>query len=170
MRFEIEKAAGYKIFLDLDMTNSFHQRELDYETSRYLSVQTPWGAVRPLFMPEGIGPATAVLQQMVMDTFKDMQDFMITIFDNLLVLCHDYADAEDKLRKVIHRAYERNMVLKFSKSWLGFEQSNFFGYVVSYGKYGLSQDRKDQLSAITMPTNQKQMQRFLGAALFFTFY
>ena len=92
---------------------------------------------------------------------------MITTFDNLLILCHDYADAEEKLKKVIHRAYERGLVLKFAKSWLGFDKVTFFGYVVSQGKYGLSQERKDQLSAIPMPANQKQMQRFLGAALFF---
>ena len=82
----LEKAAGYKVFLDIDMTNSFHQFKLGFRTSNILSVQTPWGLVRPLYVPEGIGPATGILQKSIMQIFDDYQDFMITIFDNLLIL------------------------------------------------------------------------------------
>ena len=86
----IEKAAGFSLFLDLDMTNSFHLIPLADRTSNILSVQTPWGLVWPKFLPEGVGPASGVLQRTVMDIFSDYKEFMITIFDNLLVLCHDY--------------------------------------------------------------------------------
>jgi len=54
----LEKIWIYKVFVDLDMVNSFHQVKLAEKTSHRLSVQTPWGQVRPLFMPEGIGPAS----------------------------------------------------------------------------------------------------------------
>ena len=163
----LEKAAGFSFYLDIDMTNSFHQIKLGVVTSNRLSVQTPWGLKRPVFLPEGVGPASGILQRVVMDVFVDMQDFMITIFDNVLILCHDIADAEVKLEKVIDRAFERGLVFKFAKTWLGFKTVTFFGYEVSEGKYGLSQERKDRISAMPMPTNQKQMQRFLGAVLFF---
>ena len=163
----IEKAAGFSLFLDLDMTNSFHQIPLGDRTSNILSVQTPWGLVRPRFLPEGVGPASGVLQRTVMEIFSDFQEFMITIFDNLLVLCHDYENAQRKLELVIERAYERGVVLKFAKSWIGYKTVTFFGYVVSKGRYELSQERKDAISAMPMPQNQKQMQRFLGAVLFF---
>ena len=103
----LEKAAGYKVFLDIDMTNSFHQIKLGTRTSNILSVQTSWGLVRPLYMPEGIGPASGILQRTVMEIFDDYQDFMINIFDNLLVLCHDYDDALKKLRIVLERARAR---------------------------------------------------------------
>jgi hypothetical protein len=165
--YALEKAAGFSMFLDIDMTNSFHQIPLAEKTSNILSVQTPWGLVRPKFLPEGVGPASGVLQRTVMDVFVDFQSFMITIFDNLLVLCHNYKDAEEKLIKVIDRAYERGMVLKFAKSWIGFKTVTFFGYIISNGKYELSQERKESIQIMPMPINQKQMQRFLGAVLFF---
>jgi len=53
------------------------------------------------------------------------------------------------------------------KTWLGFSSVKFFGYKVSYGKYEMDEDRKKAISEFTMPTTQKGMQRFLGAALFF---
>ena len=163
----IEKARGFAIYIDLDMSNSFHQIRLGPVTSNILSVQTPWGLVRPLFLPEGVGPASGILQTRVMEIFKDFADWTIVIFDNFLILAHDFADAFHKLRLVLQRCRERGVVLKFSKSWLGFTKANFFGYEVSAGKYELSEARKQGIAAIPFPSNLKAMQRFLGAAIFF---
>ena len=69
--------------------------------------------------------------------------------------------------KILDRCIERNVFLKFSKTWLGFNQAKFFGYIVKHGSYELGQERKDALKAIPFPTSTKQMQSFLGAALFF---
>eukprot|EP01041_Mallomonas_annulata_P013754 gene13754-29249_t len=58
-------------------------------TRAVLSIQTPWGQVEPAFLRTsflGVGPASLVPQKHVMSIFADRQDFMITIFDNLLVL------------------------------------------------------------------------------------
>ena len=52
----------------LSVANSFHQIPISEKTSNRLSIQTPWGLVRPIFVPEGIGPASGILQKCVMDT------------------------------------------------------------------------------------------------------
>lgn len=163
----LAKISSYSVFVDLDWTNSFHQFALDTETSEKLSIQTPWGQVRPLFLPEGVPPASGFLQQMVDDIFGDFSDWCIAIFDNLLVLATDYDDAYRKLDIILDRCIERNVYLKFSKSWLGYDHAKFFGYVCKHGKYELAQDRKDALKSIAFPSSIKQMQSFLGAALFF---
>ena len=61
VQHEIEKAMVFRIFLDIDMTNSFHQLVLSEETGRKLAVQTPWGLVQPRFLPEGVSPASRYL-------------------------------------------------------------------------------------------------------------
>jgi hypothetical protein len=163
----LDKIAQYKVFLDVDLVNAFHQVKLAALTSERLSVQTPWGQVAPQFMPEGIAPATFILQETISNIFKDFDEFVIAIFDNLLVLAHDYDDAYRKLELVIQKSIEHNLYLKFSKSWLGFDRVNFFGYVCKKGSYGLSDDRKQALTAFDPPKSLKQMQSFLGAALYF---
>jgi hypothetical protein len=65
VRHELEKIINYPIYLDIDLTNAFHQILLDSETAERLSVQTPWGQFQPRFMPEGIGPGSGVLQETV---------------------------------------------------------------------------------------------------------
>ena len=161
------KALGFMYFIDLDWANAFHQMTLDKSTARNLSIQTIWGLVQPKFVPEGIGPASGVLQHLVMNLFSDFDDWTIAIFDNLLVLAHSYDDAFSKLKLIINRCNERNVVLKFSKSWFAFPSVNFFGYLIKKNTYEMSADRKEGIMAIEMPYNTKSMQRFLGSALFF---
>ena len=164
---ELPKISKYKVFVDLDMSNSFHQLKLGPLTSSRLSIQTPWGQVEPKFMPEGVGPASFHLQSVVSTVFADFSEWLICIFDNILLLAHDYADAYRKLELVLDRCIERNVFLKFSKSWLGFDHANFFGYQVRHNCYQLSQSRKDGVMEIQFPRNLKMMQSFLGEALFF---
>jgi len=164
---ELAKLQKFKIFLDLDWCNSFHQIKLHPDTSEKLSIVTPWGQVKPLFMPEGIGPASAELQRVVAEIFADFSDWTVAIFDNLLVLCEDWDDAYRKLELILDRCKERNLFLKFSKTFLGYPEVNFFGYECKENSYGLSADRRDQIDKIPFPTSCTAAASFLGASLFF---
>ena len=53
------------------------------------------------------------------------------------------------------------------KSWIGTTIVTFFDYVVQPGSWGLSQSRRDAITAMIFPTSTKLMQSFLGAADFF---
>ena len=163
----LNKISQFRIFLDFDLANSFHQFRLGPLTRKRLSVQTPWGQFEPVFLPEGVPPASGILQKCMDEIFQDCEDWSIVIFDNLLVLAHDYADAYEKAKKIFARCKERNLVLKFSKTWLGFAEVTFFGYVCSYQSYRLSEERLKSIQEIPFPSTLKQMQRFLGCALFF---
>ena len=104
------------------------------------------------------------------DIFVDYMEWMIVIFDNMLVLANDYDDAFQKLVKVIERCKEKNIILKLSKSRFGVKQVEFFGYVCSGGSYTLSQERIKEVTAIPFPSGGnkiRKMQQFLGAAMYF---
>jgi hypothetical protein len=75
-----------------------------------------------------------------------------------------------KLEQVLDRCIERNVFLKFSKSWLGFDHTNFFGCIVKNKCYELSQSRKDGVMEIQFPRNLKMVRSFLGEALFFKYF
>jgi len=163
----LEKISTFSVFLDFDLTNGFHQFKLDDATSRLLSVQTPWGQVEPIFLPEGVPQGSGILQQVMMDVYGDFSDWAIVIFDNLLVLAHDFQDAYEKTKLIIERSAQRNMVLKMKKTWLGFDKVTFFGYECSKGQYKLSQERIDSITSMPMPHSQKTLKHFLGCTGFF---
>ena len=167
VRQALQKAAMFKYFCDLDMTNSFHQLRLSRRLSELLSVQSQWGLFRPEFLPEGVSLASGVLQEVVMSIFQDFSEWTIVIFDNFLVLASSYEDCYNKLELILKRCHERHLVLKFSKSWLAVQECTFFGYLVSQGATEMSLTRKAAIDDFPMPTSTKLMQRFLGMGNFF---
>jgi hypothetical protein len=163
----LEKLSKFRVYLDFDMANSFHQFRLTPETSEKLSIQTPWGQFAPVFMPEGISPASFILQKAVTEIFEDFAEWAVVIFDNLLVLATDFEDAYKKVELILEKCMKHNIYLKFSKTWLGYAHANFFGYVCRHGSYELSAERKETIHKFPFPKSLKQMQSFLGMALFF---
>jgi len=167
IRTILDRIGNHHIFLDIDMTNSFHQFPLAELTSHRLSIQTPWEQVRPLFLPEGVPVASGHLQKVMSAIFADFWEWCIVIYDNILILCNSYADAYTKLDLFLQRCIDRNVTMKFAKSWLGFQSVKFFGYICEKGKFSLAPERKEALEKIPFPTTTKSMQSFLGFALFF---
>lgn len=163
----LEKIAKFKVFLDLDWVNAFHQVRLGPRTSEILSVVTPWGQFAPQFMPEGVAPASFILQEITRKIFGDYDDWTIAVFDNLLVLADSYEDAYAKLEIIIDRCNEYNVYLKFAKTWLGFDKVLFFGYECSHKFYTLSDQRKKAVLAFNPPKTVKLLLSFLGFALYF---
>ena len=164
---ELNKIKGFKVYADMDMATAFHQIPIGPLTSRLLSVQTPFGQFQPRFMPEGVSPASGHLQRVVSEIFHDFSDWMVVIFDNLLVLAHDHQDLYNKTKKVLQRCNDRNVFLKFSKSHFGVTSCEFFGYVVDQHGFQMSEKRVQSIADIPFPSNEKQMRSFLGCALFF---
>ena len=167
VQHELSKIRRFRVFLDFDLANSFHQFRLGPITRRRLSIVTPWGQVEPRFLPEGVGPASFILQEHMKKIFAEYDDFVVCIFDNLLVLGEDYADLLRKAELILKKCKEYNLFLKFSKTWLGFSSVKFFGYICQHNSYRLDDERFQALSDMPLPRTLKAMQSFLGAALFF---
>ena len=173
VRYEIEKLRGFKYFIDLDMVNSFHQFKLARKTSERLSVITPWGTVRPVFMPEGVSPATGVLQGHMKRIFKDFEEWAVVIFDNFCIGGHSHEDLFAKLKLFVARCKEFNIFLKMSKCYFGHSSVKFFGYEVDGNGWSIDEERKSAIRAIPFPTGPSakakitRMQSFLGFSLYF---
>ena len=167
VRLYIEKARTFHYYADMDCTNAFHQHKLAPYTRQRLAIVTPWGLFQPIFLPEGVGPASGILQQRMVEIFKDFDEWIIVIFDNILVLAHTLEECWERTKLVIRRCYERNVKLKMSKTFIGVTKVLFFGYEISEGAYRLTDERRAAVSAIPMPRNQKQIQSLIGAAQYF---
>lgn len=169
---ELTKLAKHKYYIDLDMTNSFHQFLLGLETSHKLALSTPWGIYRPKFMPEGVSPASGVLQQTMAEIFSDFP-WATIIFDNFCIGGDTPEELFERFKLFIERCQEYNIHLKFSKSFFGFSQIKFFGYKITGDGWSMDVDRVEALNSTPFPngptplTKRKQMMSFLGFALYF---
>ena len=71
------------------------------------------------------------------EAFIEYEDWMIVLYDNILVLANNFEEAYDKLVLVIKKASEYNIILKMAKTWLGYRTVKFFGYEITHGSYEL---------------------------------
>ena len=170
IRHELDRIIGHKVYIDIDLTNAFHQIPLHPDTKAKLSVQTPWGQYQPKFMPEGIGPGSAVLQETVRTLFSHFS-WAIVIFDNILILAEDFQQAYERFEMFLDKCIEHNVVLKFAKSWIGFSKVSFFGYECTHSKMELSDDRKKAILDIPFPeegNRNKKVRSLLGSGVMFS--
>ena len=170
IRDALEVIARGRLFLEADIANSFHQMLIDLETSLKLAVSIPGlGTYRPTKMPEGVSSASEHLQRVMSLIFKDFIDeqWLLVIFDNLLVIASDEEDLLSKSKRFLQRCRDHNLFLKFKKCTFGFPAVNFFGYRVSGDGYHLTEERISALDSWQFPENTKKMQAFLGFTLFF---
>ena len=165
---EIGRIAKFKYFVNADLTNSFHQIPLDPRSRGILSIVTPFGQYEPKFLPEGVSLASHILQKWMDIIFKDCEDWLIVIWDNLLVMADTYDELYDRLEQFLDICIKHNLRLKLTKTWFGQEEVDFFGYQCGHLKYGLSETRKKAIADIPMPSSATQMRSFLGSANFFS--
>jgi hypothetical protein len=165
---KLNKAAIGKFYIDFDMRTAFHQVILAEETSHNLSILTPWGNIRSLFMPEGISSASGILNSIMTDIFEPESKYTIVIFDNFLVIAQSYRDCYEKLVRFLTICAKRNAILDMAKFKIGYSEATFFGYCVKDNTYSMTESRKKTVTSLAMPTNLKQVQSFLGATIFFS--
>ena len=169
----LEKLKGFNYYIDLDLSNAFHQFRIDFETSEVLALLTPEGTLRPKFLPEGVAPASAILQTKMMELFSGFDEWLLVIFDNCVIGGNDMDELMDRYELFIARCQEKNIFLKLSKSYFGVTEVFFFGYIVDRNGFRFDQERLQGLSKYTFPTTgtdaqrKTAMQQFLGAANFF---
>ena len=121
-----------------------------------LSILTTWGLVRPIYMPEGIGPATGILHTLMTNVFKKVIDHTVVIFDIFLVVCQNYDDCYNKCVSFITICSERNVILGMKKSKIGYTDATFFGYLIKDGTYQMTQERKDSVSSLVFPLTKNR--------------
>lgn len=163
----LAKIAKFKYFIDVDVTNAFHQIPLGPITSERLSIVTPFKTLKPKFLLEGTTPATGILHSTMIEMFKDFDEWSIVLFDNILLLANSYEEAFELFDRFLDRCIERNLFLKFDKSWLGVQEVNFFGYQCRHLEYMLTEERTKAIMEMVMPNSIKGMQRFLGSCLMY---
>ena len=174
IQHELHKSKEWQYFADIDWSEAFHQVRLAPKTSDMLSIVTTIGCIRPLFMMEGVSPASSVLHNAVAHIFGSMRDESICIFDNILS-GGNKEQLKARTKKLIDICYRHNVRLNFMKSFIGHETARYFGYELYPGGYRIDSKRKAALEDVPFPghgatkkANTTLMKSFLGFTVYFS--
>ena len=154
--------AGATLFSTLDAEKAFYQIQLDEESSRLLTFNTPFGRYRYLRMPMGIKSAPEVYQRRMKQVFEGIQGVKV-IMDDIIITYGSTQDEHDtRLRDVLERARDNNLRLKKSKCHIQKEEVKFHGHI--FTRDSLKPDPEKVRAVVDMPrpTDKAGVQRLLG--------
>ena len=153
--------AGATLFSTLDAEKAFYQIQLDEESSRLLTFNTPFGRYRYLRMPMGIKSAPEVYQRRMEQVFEGIQGVKV-IMDDIITYGSNQEEHDTRLRDVLERARDNNLRLKKSKCHIQKEEVKFHGHI--FTRDGLKPDAEKVRAVVDMPrpTDKAGVQRLLG--------
>ena len=152
--------AGATLFSTLEAEKVFYQIQLDEESSKLLTFNTPCGRYRYLRMPMGIKSAPEVYQQRMEQGLPGVK----VIMDDIIIHGRNTAEHDARLRAVLQRSRDSNLRLKKSKCHIQQSEVKFHGHVFSQD--GLKTDPEKVRAIVEMPrpTDKAGVQRLLGMA------
>ena len=78
-------------------------------------------------MPEGVRSIPQEFQRVMRKIFEPIKEFTIVIWDNILVLANSLDEVRERLLQVLNICKDFNVILKMSKTQIGYMEAQFFG-------------------------------------------
>lgn len=165
----LPRLAGKKLFSIIDMKDGFWHIELDEESSKLVTFNTPFGRYSFTRLPFGISSAPEVFQKRAQQTFGDIEGVNI-VFDDIIIAASSMADHDKTLRQLLERARTANVRFNRAKLQLLVQKVSYLGHLVS--QEGISPD-PEKVRAITNfppPGSREDLLRFNGMATYVSRY
>ncbi|XP_060974274.1 uncharacterized protein LOC133039400 [Cannabis sativa] len=160
-----DQLQGKTVFSKIDLRSGYHQLRIREEDIPKTAFRTRYGHYEFLVMSFGLTNAPAAFMDLMNRVFKDFLDnFVIVLFDDILVYSRSKAEHEQHLRMVLQRLRDHKLYAKFKKceSWLS--QVSFLGHIV--GKDGIMVDpgKIEAVKNWPRPKTITEIRSFLGLA------
>ena len=154
---------GSTVFSKLDLSNAYHQLELD-EASRHVTTFTTHAGIRRynclLF---GVNAAAEIFQNTISKILSDIPGVR-NLSDDIIVFGKTQAEHDSSLQATLKRLEERGVKLNKGKCKFSVHELTFFGHV--FGAEGMKADPKkiDTIVSCEAPKNVNEIRSFLGMA------
>ena len=153
--------AGATVFSKLDARSGYWAIQLDEQSSKLTTFNSPFGRYSFCRLPFGIKLAQDLFQRKMDEILAGLEG-VINIADDICVFGKNAAEHTERLRDLMKRAEEKGLVFNPDKCAIGLSHVSFFGHV--YSASGISPDpaKVDAIQNLERPKNVAELQSFLG--------
>ena len=155
------KLHGANYFSVLDANSGYWQIELDEQSSKLCTFNTPWGRYRYTRLPFGIKTAGDMFIHEMSNLLDDLPGVQV-ITDDILVYGRTISEHNIRLEAVLERARKNNLKLNPEKSKICKQEVNYVGHCISSKGLKPNADRIQAILEMPEPTDKAAVQRFLG--------
>ncbi|KAL1549176.1 hypothetical protein AAHA92_17310 [Salvia divinorum] len=164
----LERLAGKQYFSFLDGYSGYFQIYVDPEDQEKTTFTCPFGTYAYRRMSFGLCNAPGTFQRCMISIFSDLLEECIEIFmDDFTVYGDTFEKYLHNLDLVLERCQKKSLVLNFEKCHFMVTKGIVLGHVVSERGIQVDQAKVDVIAKLPFPTNQKEIQGFLGHAGFY---
>ena len=154
-----------KVFSVLDATSGFWQIELDEESSKLCTFNTPFGRYRFKRLPFGIKSAPEVFQRYMTEMLEGIpgaEPIAGAIVDDILIWGSSIDQHDARLRQVLNRAREFGLKLNSKKCQVRKDQVPYVGHLLTSDGLKPDPEKVRAVEAMQPPRNVKELRTFLG--------
>jgi len=159
----LDELCRAKIYSRLDLTKGYYQVPMAEEDKDKTAFVFRGKMYRFIRMPFGLKTAPQTFQRL-MNTVVDGLPFVRCYLDDVVIFSESVGKHSEHLRVVLERISKAGLRLNKKKCEFGIESMDFLGYHVADGQFGPTEDKLKIVERYPVPTNSKELGRFLGFA------
>ncbi|CAG9830063.1 unnamed protein product [Diabrotica balteata] len=165
----LDRLKNKKYFSKLDLKNAFYHVPLDESCTKYTSFVTPSGQYEFLKLPFGLSSSPSIFARFVNKIFKDLcqQGNVLIYFDDILIATQTIEENLEVLREVLILVSQNLLELRLDKCSFLKTEIDFLGYRINENGICPNKDNVKAIAEYPVPTDTKQVHRFLGLASYF---
>jgi hypothetical protein len=157
----LAKLGGAIMFSKLDASSGYWQIKVDNESSKLLTLNTPFGRHRFKRLPFGIHSAAEVFQKKISEIISDIEG-AANDQDDIIVFGKDSEEHDIALKQVLDRVRESGLKLNKKKCTFRMTEITFLGHLISADGIKPDPRKIEAILKMPTPTSKTELQRFLG--------
>jgi len=159
----LDKLGRCQLFSILDLTNAFHQVELDETSIPKTAFSTDDGHYEFLRMPFGLKNAPPTFQRLMNNVLRGLQNEICLIYvDDILVYSSSLEEHITRLREVFKRLRKSNLKLQLDKIEFLRKEMGFLGHVITSEGVKPNPAKIQAITEFPIPKTRKEIKQFLG--------
>ena len=143
------------------MKDGFWNIELDEESSKLCTFNSPFGRYSFTRLPFGIKSAPEVFQKRMSDVFGNIPGIFI-VFDDIITAACDDSEHDTILRQLFERARLNNVRFNRNKLQLKVPQVRYLGHLLTSEGVEPDPDKLSAIADMSPPTDKKGVHRLIG--------
>ena len=152
---------GAKVFSTIDASSGFWQVELDAESSKLVTFNSPFGRYKFLRLSFGINSAPEVFQRRMTQALDDIEGVAV-IVDDILLWGTTVEEHNRRLQNALQRARELNLKLNKERSKIQTSELSYIGHLLTRDGVKPDPQKVNAIKEINTPEDKKELQRIMA--------
>ena len=162
----LDRISQYTIFSYINLKDAFHQFRLkpgEYHLTAFEADQKLWEFKT---IPFGLRNSPAAFNRALNDLLDGLPGLFIYM-DDIVIAGKTKLEHDTNLQLFFDRITSKHLQISKEKSVFGGSRLRFLGHIITGGTIALDPDRSAPFVNYPLPTTSKQLERFIGLAVYY---